>query len=171
MKSKDPSVHEIQQEIMSFLKNWSFFQRSNAPSANILSLFIFNPKLNQEEIKSLSGLSVAKVYKELKRLIYLGVVSKNRDKSTNQVFYTMDRIDIALIELIANNSQKLADWGPKFKKMRRELRSKKSEYSKLTGYSIIVSWTNLFSQLTKTYERVYKYLINSKKMLLTTEKG
>ena len=165
MKGISTNVKKVMEDILDFLANWSFLQRSNAPSPSVLNQFIFNPELTQSEIRELSNLSIAKVYKELNRLLDMKLIEKTRKPSSNEVLYSMQRIDLALMNYMAENSKKIMNWMPKFKEMQDILHKNKSNFKDLDGYSEIVKWTNFFYKISEFYMLSYHILIGKKKEL------
>ncbi len=165
MVETSDKVKKIEEEISNFLYNWSFLQRTRAPSPAILNQFIFNPVLTQSEIRERSNFSIAKVYKELNGLVNMKLIKKERNSFSNEVLYSMERIDIALVNYMVGNAEKLIDWIPKFKEMKHLLRKNKSKLEYLNGYGEIAKWTNFFSNILKFYELSYQILMNIKEEL------
>jgi len=165
-------VKEVEDEFLEFLIDWDFLKKTNTPSPLIMGHFITRKTLTQQQIRDLSALSIAKVYKEINKLEKnFGLIQKTRDKKNNQVLYVIENVYLTMVKLLAHGSERIVAWEEKFSLAKENLRKNKKKYENLEGYKDILHWVNFFLKIINFYKGTLLILEDIKEQLVKEKKN
>jgi DNA-binding transcriptional regulator GbsR (MarR family) len=155
----DEEIEELEQEIVNFLLNKSyFFTGQKSAFVIIKSYFITRKHLTQEMLHNLTGLSRGTISQELNKFLEDGLIRKSHISSTGEITYTLDSVEFAFVHAFYNAQKEIVEFGRELTKLKEEIEKNKESVKDSKGFNQISQIVNLLTLSVPFSLELYKML-------------